>query len=47
MRKKEVFEKVCMNCKSNELELYQGGTLGWQYKCKKCNWIGIPLEKKV
>ena len=45
--KKEDFEKYCMNCGSTELELFQGGIMGWQFKCKKCGWIGTPSEKKV
>lgn len=43
----EEFEKICLNCGSTDLELYQGGIMGFQYKCKKCGWIGNPLEKKV
>ncbi|HIH21866.1 MAG: hypothetical protein J4478_04795 [Candidatus Diapherotrites archaeon] len=45
--RKESFEKACPNCNSTELELYQGGIMGWQYKCRKCGWIGLPLEKKT
>lgn len=45
--KKEEFEKFCPDCNSAELEFYAGGHLGWQMKCKKCSWIGLPFERKV
>lgn len=48
LRKKTIKVKICPICGSADIILWMGGELGFQYKCKKCDYIGpITLEKEI
>jgi len=36
--------RVCPQCGSTNLEWLMGGQTGDQYKCAKCNYLGIALK---
>ncbi|MBI5553231.1 MAG: hypothetical protein HY917_00655 [Candidatus Diapherotrites archaeon] len=37
-------ERLCAQCGSVDLEPYMGQVMGWQFKCRSCGFVGIPLE---
>ena len=46
--KKKIKVRICPICGSSNLILWMGGELGFQYKCKKCDYIGpITIEKDI
>lgn len=40
MTEKEKLKEVCPVCGSSELYLEAGGSTGYLYHCKDCNYIG-------
>lgn len=48
MENKKIKVKFCPICDSSNVILWMGGTLGVQYKCKKCGYLGpLIVEKDI
>ena len=38
--------KTCPQCGSADINLYMGGNLGMQYKCRTCGYIGALIVER-
>ncbi|MFH1588812.1 MAG: hypothetical protein ABIA76_05750 [Candidatus Diapherotrites archaeon] len=37
-------QRFCPRCGSTELEEFMGMQAGYQFKCRKCGFVGVPME---